>query len=57
MRCYCIKRHYKQLFTVIIIGELTNSPWHSYQICFVVSLHIGDFIFIAHAQKRQSESL
>ena len=34
-----------------------NSPWHLYQKCFVVSLHVDDFTFIAHAQKRQSESL
>ena len=33
-----------------------NSPWHSYQKCLVVSLQIGDFIFIAYAQKRLSES-
>ena len=43
--------------TVITTGELTNSPWHLYQQCFVGSLHIDDFTFIAHAQKRQSESL
>ena len=47
----------EQLFTVIITGELTNSPWHLYQKCFIVSLHIDDFTFITHAQKRKSESL
>ena len=26
-------------------------------LCFVISLHIDDFTFIAHAQKRQSERL
>ena len=44
---YCVERHFKKLFTVIITGKLTNS--------FVVSLDIGDFTFIAHAQKRQPE--
>ena len=55
VRCYCIERHFKQLFTVIITGELMNSLWHLYRKCFVVSLDIDDFTFIAHAQKRQSE--
>ena len=31
-----------------------NSPWHLYRKCFVVSLDIDDFTFIAHVQKRQS---
>ena len=53
--CYCIERHFKKLFTVIIAGELTNSPWHIYQKPFVVSLDIDEFTFIAHAHKRQSE--
>ena len=39
---YCIE-HFKRLFTEIITGELTNSPWHLYQKCFVGSLHIDDF--------------
>ena len=34
-----------------------NSPWLLYKKCFVVSLHIDDFIFIAHAQNRKSERL
>ena len=46
-----------QLFTVIITGELTNSPWHLYKKCLVVWLHIDDFTFIAPARKRQSETL
>ena len=54
---YCIERHFKKLFTVIITGELTNSPWHLYRKCFVVSLDIDDFTCILHAQKRQSECL
>ena len=48
---------FRQIFTVVITRELTNSPWHLYQTYFVVSLHIDDFTFIAHAYKRQSESL
>ena len=52
---YCIERICKKLFTVITTGELTNSPWHLYRKCFVVSLDIDDFTFIAHAQKRQSD--
>ena len=36
-------------------GKLTNSLWHLYRKCFVVSLDIDDFTFIAHAQKRQTE--
>ena len=52
---YCIERYFKKFFTVIIIGELTISPWHLYRKSFVVSLDIDDFTFIAHAQKRQSE--
>ena len=28
-----------------------NSPWHLYQTCFVVSVYIDNFTFIAHAQK------
>ena len=31
--------------------------YYYYYNCFVVSLHIDDFTFIAHAQKRQSERL
>ena len=54
---YCIERHVKQLFTVITTGGLSNNPWHLYQKFVEVSLHIDDFTFIAHAQKRQSESL
>ena len=54
---HCIERYIKQMFTVIITGELTNSPWPLYRKCFVVSLNTDDFTFIAHAQKRQSESL
>ena len=34
---------------------LAKSPWYLYHKYFVVSLHIGDFTFIVHAQKRQSE--
>ena len=52
---YCIKRHFKKLFTVIITGMLTNSSWYLYRKCFVVSLDIDDFTFIPHAQKRQPE--
>ena len=52
---YYIERHFKKLFTVIITGELTNRSWHLYQKCFVVSLDIDDFTFIAHAQKRRSK--
>ena len=44
-----------KLFTVMITGKLTNSSWHLYRKCFVVSLDIDDFTFFAHAQKRQSE--
>ena len=39
---YCIERHFKRLFTVIIIAELTNSPWHLYRQSFVVSWDIDD---------------
>ena len=35
---YCAERHLKKLFTVIITGKLTNSSWHLYRKCFVVSL-------------------
>ena len=49
------KRQFKKLFTVIFTGKLTNRSWHLYRKCFVVSLDIGDFTFIAHAQKRQPE--
>ena len=52
---YCVERHFKKLCTVIITGKLANSSWHLYRQCFVVSLDIGDFTFIAHAQKRQPE--
>ena len=45
----------EKLVTVIITGQLTNSSWHLYRKCFVVSLDIDDFTFIAHAQKRQPE--
>ena len=46
VRYYCIERHFKQLFTVIITAELTNSPWHLYQKCFsfrctLVILHLS----------------
>ena len=51
------ERHFKKLFAVIIIGELTNSLWHLCWNSFVVSLDSDDFTFIAHAQKRQSERL
>ena len=47
---FCIERHLKKPFTVIITVELTNSSWHLYQKCFVVSLDNDDFTFIAHAQ-------
>ena len=50
VRCYYIEIHFKQLFTVIITGELTNSSWHLYKTCFVVSLDIDDYTFIAHVQ-------
>ena len=46
-----------QLFPVIITGESSNSPWHLYEKCFVISLHIDDFKFVAHTQKGQSERL
>ena len=46
---------FRQLFRVVITGELSNSPWHLYQKGFVISLHIDDFKFVA--QKGQSESL
>ncbi|KAK2174374.1 hypothetical protein NP493_805g01000 [Ridgeia piscesae] len=52
---YCVERHFKKLFTVIITSMLTNSSWHFYRKCFVVSLDIGNFTFIVHAQKRQQE--
>ena len=48
---YCIERHFKKLFTVIIAGGLTNSSWHLYRKCFVVSLDIGAFyIYCACAE-------
>ena len=37
---------------MITTGKLTNSLWHLYRKCFVVSLHNDGFTFIAHAQKR-----
>ena len=52
---YCIDRHFKKLLTVTITGKLTNSSWYLYRKCFVVLLDMDDFIFIAHAQERQSE--
>ena len=52
---YSIERHFKNLFTVLITGKLSNSSLHLYRKCFVVSLDIDDFTFIAHAQKRQSK--
>ena len=48
---YFIERHFKQLFTVIITGGLTNSSWHLYQ--KYTTLHVNDFTFIAYAQKSQ----
>ena len=46
VRFYCIERHVKQLFTVIITGELMNSPWHYTQNalsfrCTLVILHLS----------------
>ena len=54
---YCIEQHFKQLFTVIITEELTNSSWRLYKECIVFLLHIDEFTLIAHVQKRQLESL
>ena len=42
-----------ELITVIITGMLANSSWHLYRKCFVVSLDIDDFTFIAHARQRK----
>ena len=27
---FFIERNFRQLFPVVIIGEVTNSPWHLY---------------------------
>ena len=39
-----------------VIYILTNNPLYLYHKCIVLSLHINDFTFIAHAQKLQSDA-
>ena len=54
---YCMERHFKKLFTVIITGELMNSmAWHLYRKCFVVSLDIDDFLHLLRMHRNANRN-
>ena len=53
----CLPRINLRQITLLRGYTHPNNPWYLYHKCFIVSLHIGDFTFFAHAQKGQSERL